>query len=45
MCVGFLYFEVVSVLLGPGETRLSKKGKEQLSLGFSMVNGYGGLCN
>ena len=38
MWVGFQDTEVVRVLLGPGETRVSKKGMEPLSLGFSVVN-------
>ena len=38
MCVGFLYTVVVMVLLGPGETRVSRKGKASSLLGSSMVN-------
>ena len=38
MWVGFLYTMVVRILLGPWETRVSKKGKTPLSLGFSMVS-------
>ena len=37
VCVGFLYTAVVKMLLGPGETRVSRKGKVQSSLGSSMV--------
>ena len=38
MCVGFLYTEVVRLLLHPRETRVSKKGMEPLSLELSTVN-------
>ena len=31
MWVGFLYSVVVKVLLGPAQTRVSKKGKASLS--------------
>ena len=40
MWVGFLYTETFRVLLSQWETRLSRKGMELLSLGFSVVNGY-----
>ena len=36
--MGFLYIEVVRVLLDPGETRVSKKGIDPPSLRFSVVN-------
>ena len=35
---GFLYTEVSRVLLGPGETRVSKRGMKPLLLGTSLVN-------
>ena len=39
VCVGeFLYTDVVRVLLGPGETRVSRKGMEPSSLGFFTMN-------
>ena len=38
MWMGFLYTEVVKVLLGPGKTRVYRKGMEPLSLEFSVVN-------
>ena len=37
MWVGFLYTEVIRVSLGPGETRVSKKGMEPLFLIIEMV--------
>ena len=36
--VGLLYTVVVRVTLGPGKTRVSRKGKAPSSLGSSMVN-------
>ena len=38
MWVGFLYTNVIRVLLGSDETRVSRKGVEPSSLGFSVVN-------
>ena len=38
MSMGFLYTEVIRVLLGQWKTTLSQKGIEPLSLGFSVVN-------
>ena len=35
--VGFLYTEVVRVLLGPGESRVSSKGMEPLSWGLTVA--------
>ena len=43
MWVGLLYTEVIRVLLSPGETRVSRKGMEPLSVGFSVLNCICGL--
>ena len=44
VCVGFQYTVVFKVLLGPGETRVSKKGNVSSSMGSSMVNWICGSC-
>ena len=44
MYVGFLYTVVTKVLLGPGETRVSRKGKAPSWLDFSVVNCICGSC-
>ena len=36
--VGFLYADVMRVLLGPGEMKVFGQGMEPYSLGFSQVN-------
>ena len=38
LLVGFLYTEVINVLSGPGETKVSMKGMNLLLLGTSVVN-------
>ena len=45
MCVvGFWYTVVTKVLLGPMETRVSRKGKEPSWLGSSVANCMWGSC-
>ena len=38
MCVGFLYTVATKVLLGPGETGVSRKGEAPSLLESSVVN-------
>ena len=42
MWMGFLYAVVVSELLGPGKTKVSKKGMDPSVLCISIVNCTGG---
>ena len=44
MCIGFLYTVVTKVLLGPGETRVARKGKVLSWLAYSMMNCICGSC-
>ena len=44
MCIDFLYTMVTTVLLGQGETRVSRKGKAPPSLGSSVVSCICGYC-
>ena len=38
MYIGFLKMVVTNVLLGPGETKVYRKGRAPSWFGFSMVN-------